>query len=96
MNTTSTRPISTAAIVSLSFGAASWLLLPFLAAIVAVVAGHLARGEICRSGGAIDGDGMALAGLLLGYANLTACALTILLLVFGAAVLFGLVGLSGY
>jgi len=96
MNPTSTRPTSTAAIVSLSFGVASWLLLPILAAIVAVVAGHIARGEIRRSDGAIDGDGMALAGLILGYANLAAGVLAVLVVVFGVAVLFGIVGLNGH
>jgi len=96
MNPTTTRPTSTAAIVSLSFGVASWLLLPILAAIVAVVTGHLARAEIRRSAGAIDGDGLALAGLILGYANLAAGILTILVIMFGVAVLFGLAGLNGH
>ncbi len=96
MNTAPTRPTSTAAIVSLSFGAASWLLLPILAAIVAVVAGHMARGEIRRSGGAIDGDGMALAGLILGYLNLAAGVLTVLVIVFGVAVFLGLAGINGH
>jgi hypothetical protein len=36
-------------------------------AIAAVILGHNSRGEIRRSGGRIQGKGMALAGLILGY-----------------------------
>jgi hypothetical protein len=60
-------PNSTAAIVSLVFGILSWVMLPMIGPIVAVVAGHMARGEIRRSNGQIGGDGMAIAGLVLGY-----------------------------
>jgi|TARA_B100001964_G_scaffold188861_1_gene210311 hypothetical protein len=35
--------------------------------ILAVVFGHIAKGEIRASGGQQGGDGMALAGLILGY-----------------------------
>lgn len=80
------RPTSTAAIVSLVSGIASWVMLPFLAAIVAIVAGHMARAEIRRSGA--EGDGLALAGMILGYANLV---LSLLVL---AVVFFGLAGLG--
>lgn len=69
---------STLAIVSLISGIASWLPLPLLGAIVAVVCGHLARGEIRRApAGAIEGDGMAIAGLILGYAHLTLWVLVV-------------------
>ena len=37
------------------------------AAILAIVFGYLARGEIRRSGGRLKGEGMAHAGLILGY-----------------------------
>ena len=37
------RPTSTAAIMSLVFGILSWMLLPFVGAVVAVGAGHRAR-----------------------------------------------------
>ena len=39
-----------------------------LGSLVAIVAGHMARSEIRRSGGTLDGDGMALVGLALGWA----------------------------
>jgi len=58
---------SNAAIVSLIFGILSWVMLPFVGAIVAIVAGHMARREIAATGGQMSGGGMALAGLILGY-----------------------------
>lgn len=74
-------PTNAAAVVSLATGIASWVLLPFLAAIVAVIAGHMARSQIRREGG--DGDGLALAGLVLGYLNIAFCVLLLFALVFG-------------
>lgn len=61
------KTTSTYAILSLAFGLMAWLMAPLLGAIVAVVCGHLARAEIRRSPNPIEGDGMALAGLILGY-----------------------------
>ena len=42
----------------------------FPAAIAAIVLGHIARSNIRKSAGRITGDGMALAGLILGYLGL--------------------------
>lgn len=64
------RRTSTTAVLSLVFGILSWFVLPLIGAIVAVVTGHMARGEIRRAPGAVEGDGLALAGLILGWANL--------------------------
>jgi uncharacterized membrane protein len=82
---------SSLAIVSLVFGILSWCLLPFIGAIVAVICGHMARGEIRRApaGTAIEGDGMAIAGLILGYAHLV---LVMLAVMFVLGVLFLSVG----
>jgi thiol:disulfide interchange protein len=78
---------SALAVVSLVFGIATWLLLPLLGAIVAIVCGHLARSEIRRAPlGSIDGDGMALAGLILGYLHLLIGVLAVMLV---AGVFFG-------
>ena len=38
-----------------------------VSAIAAVILGHMARKQIGESGGQQSGDGMALAGLILGY-----------------------------
>ena len=56
------------AIASLVLGIASFVLcLSFLAGIPAVILGHISRSKIKKSGGRLQGDGMALAGLILGY-----------------------------
>ena len=39
----------------------------FIPGVLAVVLGHIARGEIRRSQGRLKGDGMALTGLIMGY-----------------------------
>ena len=66
------------AIASLVFGIVSWVALPFIGAVVAVICGHIARGEIRRQPhGAIDGDGLAVAGLVLGYVQLAFCLLLV-------------------
>lgn len=85
MNTLSTRT-STLAVVSLIFGILCWIGLPFIGAIVAVICGHSARGEIRRAPpGMIEGDGMAVAGLILGWVHLLLFVLAalIFLLFFG-------------
>lgn len=56
------------ATVSLIFGIVSWLLLPIIGALVAIITGHTARAQIRSKGG--NGDGLALAGLILGYLQL--------------------------
>lgn len=59
------------AVASLVFGVLSWFALPFIGAVVAIVLGHLARGEIRRAPpGTVEGDGMALVGLILGWAHI--------------------------
>lgn len=81
MNTT--PQTSATAVISLVFGILSWTMLPLIGAIVAIVTGHVARSEIRHSQGATTGDGMAIAGLVLGWLQL----LFVFLLV-GAALLF--------
>ena len=85
------RPTSQNAILSLVFGILGWMACPILCAIVAVILGHMARAEIRRSGGSIDGDGMALVGLLLGWVHLILAFLVIVgyvvILLFFAGVL---------
>jgi hypothetical protein len=78
-------------VLSLVFGIASWVALPFLGAVVAVVCGHIARAEIRRAApGTVQGEGMALAGLILGYVHLA------LILLFALGVVLVLAGLVAY
>src|SRR5215813_3672460 len=43
------------------------LLIPFIGGVVAIVLGHLGLSEIKRSAGRVKGDGLAIAGLVMGY-----------------------------
>ncbi|HEU4671101.1 MAG TPA: DUF4190 domain-containing protein [Dyella sp.] len=91
MNTTSApRSTCTLAVVSLCFGIAAWTVLPFIGAIVAVICGHLARREIRETvSEPLEGDGFAVTGLVLGYAQLALSVLTGIALLFFGAVLLG-------
>ena len=74
---------STTAVLSLVFGILSWCVLPLVGAIVAIVTGHVARGEIRRAPpGTLEGDGMAVAGLVLGWTNLALMVLGLFLVLF--------------
>lgn len=88
----SAAPTNTMAIVSLVAGLLSWFAFPVIGAIAAVITGHMARREIKGSYGAQSGDGLAVAGLVLGYLNLAMmCAgILVFVLIFG-----GMIGLSG-
>ena len=72
--TNTTAPTSNLAIVSLILGIMSWTILPIISAFIAIITGHMARREIRHSSGALTGDTMAIAGLVLGYIQLTATA----------------------
>ena len=78
---------STLAIVSLISGILSWFLFPLIGAIIAIITGHMARREIRDSQGGLTGDGMAIAGLVLGYIQLVlsliGCCVLIVLLALG-------------
>lgn len=76
-----TLQTSSLAVISLICGIVSWVLLPVLGSLAAVITGHLARKEIRNAPQRLTGDGMAVAGLVLGYLSL-ALALAGLLFVF--------------
>ena len=87
------RQTNTTAIVSLVSGLLGWTLLPLIGSVVAIVTGHMARAEIRRNPPAQEGDGLAVAGLVLGYAMLAtavASVIALLLLFGGMAALFAL------
>ena len=58
---------STTAVISLISGIAGWTFLPVIGSLVAIITGHIAKGEIKRSGGTVSGNGLATWGLVLGY-----------------------------
>jgi hypothetical protein len=71
------RQTSTLAVVSLVSGILGWTLLPFLGSLVAIVTGHMARKEI-RQNPALDGDSMAIIGLVLGWVVVIGTVLAVL------------------
>lgn len=76
-------PTSTLAVVSLVFGILSWVVLPFIGAVVAIICGHMARSDIRNANPdhRPEGDGLAVAGLVLGYAQIALCILALFLLI---------------
>lgn len=93
MNTVYPRT-SSMATVSLIFGILAYVFLPFVGALIAVICGHSARAEIRRAPpGSIDGDGLALAGLILGWIQL---AFTAIGIVFVILLLFGAIAFHGF
>ena len=92
------RRTSTLAVISLVAGILGWTLLPFIGSLGAIITGHMARSEIRRSAGTVDGDGLAIAGLVLGWGSVVVTVIGILLAVmfFGViAALLAWLGLSG-
>lgn len=78
---------STLAIISLVAGIAGWTVLPLIGSIVAVITGHMAKSEIKEQAGALGGDGLATAGLVLGYLSI-GLGLCICLIVLAAVLFF--------
>ena len=60
-----------------------------IGALIAIITGHMARGQIRRTGE--TGNGLALAGLILGYVHLL---LGVVILLFVVVVVFGFLGLA--
>lgn len=93
-----TNRTSTLAVISLVAGILGWTLLPFLGSLGAIITGHMARSEIRRSAGTVDGNGLAIAGLVLGWGSVVVTIIGILLAVMffgGVAALLAWLGLSG-
>lgn len=90
------RQTSVLAVVSLVFGILGWNLLPFVGSVVAVICGHMARSEIRRSQCTLEGDGLAVAGLVMGYLiiGLSVLVVAALFLFFGG--LAALIAMSGH
>lgn len=65
------------ATASLVCGILSILCFGFLAGIPAIILGHMSRSNIQRSMGRLSGGGMAMAGLILGYASIAFSVLII-------------------
>jgi hypothetical protein len=71
---------SSLAIVSLVAGILGWSLLPLVGTLAAIITGHMARKEIRASAGTLEGDGLAVAGLILGWASAVVWVLGVVVL----------------
>jgi hypothetical protein len=88
----SAQPTSSLAVASLVTGILTWFSLPLaflvlptpVCMIAAIVCGHMARAEIRRRPG-LRGDGMAIAGLVMGWGMVVSIVLAIVV----AIVFFG-------
>ncbi len=67
------------AIASFVLGIAGFFGFPIVAAILAIVFGHKARKEI--SSGVASGDGLATAGIILGWVGIVTSAIALLLFI---------------
>ena len=89
---------SVMAIISLVTGILGFVqILPGIGPIAAVITGHIAKSEIKKSNGTIGGNGMATAGLIMGYVTLGLglCALCVFVLLPILLAALGL-GAEGY
>jgi hypothetical protein len=75
------RRTSSMAIVSLVAGLLGWTFAPWLGSIIAIITGHMARAEIRRDPAGLEGDGLAVAGLVLGWAMILLSVFTVLAIV---------------
>ena len=83
------------AIASLVMGIAGWTLLPLIGSILAVIFGYMARSEIRQRPDELEGEGLAVAGLVLGWIMIGLSVIVLCLGAVGMCFFFGLVGASG-
>ncbi len=81
---------STMAIISLIGGIAGLTILPLIGSIVALITGYMAKKEIREGGGMVTGNGLATAGIIMGYISL---ALGLCGCIIAALVFFGVVSI---
>jgi hypothetical protein len=77
---TNVKETSALAITSLISGILGWTLLPWLGSIVAIITGHMARKEIRANPETKEGDGLALAGLIMGWSMIIFSILTLIII----------------
>ena len=81
---------SSLAVISLIAGIASFVILPLLGAIAAIITGNMAKKEIAQSAGRLTGEGMARWGMILGWVNI---AFSVIGICLGVLVFVGAISL---
>lgn len=84
------------AVASLVMGLAGWTIIPFIGSVLAIVFGYAARKEIRQRPDELSGEGMAVAGLVLGWIMVGLSVLALCLVGIGLCFFLGLAGTSGY
>lgn len=88
---------STNAVISLIAGIASFIIVPLIGGIAAIIFGKIAKNEIRQGQGRVTGDGMATFGSVLGWINVAIviipiCFMFVILPVF--IMITGFIGVS--
>ncbi|MEA3350809.1 MAG: DUF4190 domain-containing protein [Chloroflexota bacterium] len=76
-STAPSRPNSSMAVISLVAGILGLTLFPTIGSIAAVITGSLAKKEIQQSAGTLGGEGLARAGVILGWIGIALAILGI-------------------
>lgn len=95
VTTVQPQTTSTWAIVSLLGGIASFIFIPFIGSLVAIISGYIAKKEIRQSQGLVGGDGLATAGLILGWINVVLALLICVLIVLMLTGVIGSIAICG-
>jgi hypothetical protein len=88
-------PSSTLAIISMVAGILGFTLFPFIASIVAIWTGYAARKETRSVPPKASGDGMATAGIVMGWIQIGLTVVSICCVVIYFVVILGWLGASG-
>lgn len=90
----SQKTTSVLAILSTISGIASFFFIPFVGALAALITGYLAKSEIKKSNGKMDGEGFATAGIVMGWVNL-GVMIMVCVMAFAVLVFVGLISFRG-
>jgi hypothetical protein len=82
-------PTSTMALLSLIFGILGLTALPLIGSIAAVIMAPIAKREINESEGSLGGEGLAQAGLIMGWVGIGLSAIGLCVFAIGILFLFG-------
>ena len=94
-NMNNALPSSTLAIISLVAGILGFTLFPFIASIVAIWTGYAARKETRSVPPMASGDGMATAGIVMGWIQIGLAVVSICCFIAYFVIFLGLMGASG-